>query len=77
MEKILWVEPKQHQTLEISGFKGNPEYIERFKDMGFFVGLRIQYLGRAPFLGPHLVRFSTIQVALREEEFLCLILKPM
>lgn len=59
------------QTVVIKEFVGPAEIVERLKEMGLHLGIRVLYQGRAPFRGPHLIRFGSTVVALRDEEAAC------
>lgn len=59
---------------KITKITGAPELRERLQEMGFYVGLTIEILGRAPFNGPYLVQFEACFMALRDEELKCLTL---
>ncbi|MNL59877.1 FeoA domain protein [compost metagenome] len=68
---------KVGQTVEIQGFSG-PELIrERLHEMGLRAGSKLFILGRAPFGGPLLVRFSHSFLALRSEEAQCALVTVM
>lgn len=58
-------------THKIAGFCGEPDKIERLKEMGLHQGLELSYVGRAPLKGPLLFRFGNTVLALRLEEALC------
>lgn len=61
------------QTVEIQGFSGSDLIRERLHEMGLRTGSQLFILGRAPFGGPLLVRFSHSFLALRSEEAQCAI----
>lgn len=59
------------QMVIIKEFVGPAEIVERLKEMGLHLGVAVLYQGRAPFRGPHLIRFGSTVVALRDEEAAC------
>ena len=63
------------QTVTITEFVGPADIIERLKEMGLHLGVSVLYQGRAPFRGPHLIRFGSTVVALRDEEAACGIIR--
>lgn len=62
---------------EVTGHTGDAVVVERLKELGLCQGAKISFNGRAPFSGPLLFRLGAMVLALREEEALCLILKPL
>ncbi len=60
-------------TVQIRGFEGDLQIIERLKELGFHQGLEIEVVGHAPFGGPQLFRFGNAVLALRQEEAACLL----
>ncbi len=65
----------QGKTLTIIGFRGDEETTHRLQEMGLRSGQAIRIEGRSPFGGPVLVKTSSTVLALREEEYSCLIIK--
>ena len=63
----------QNSKVKIQGFVGDPVIVERLKEMGFYPGLEIELVGRAPFGGPLIFRFGNTVLALRNEEAECAI----
>jgi ferrous iron transport protein A len=61
-------------SFTIHAIEGDEVMRERLQEMGLLAGTGIQYLGRAPFGGPLLIRYDVCDLALREEEAKCLIL---
>lgn len=66
---------KTSKTIQILGFQGDPETIHRLQEMGLRNGQEISIEGQSPFGGPVLVKTSSTVLALREEEYQCLIIK--
>lgn len=64
------------QALEIIGFLGSSMMQERLLEMGLRKGLKLEFLGQAPFGGPILIRFKTSVLALRTEEAECVEVQP-
>ncbi|MFZ4403589.1 MAG: FeoA family protein [Pseudobdellovibrionaceae bacterium] len=62
-----------NQSLEISGFCGSENTVERLKELGFHQGLKIEFVGQAPWHGPRLFRFSNTVLALRDQEAACVL----
>jgi Fe2+ transport system protein FeoA len=60
-----------HEVHRVAGFCGEPEKVERLKEMGIHQGLEVSFIGRAPLKGPLLFRFGNTVLALREEEASC------
>jgi ferrous iron transport protein A len=63
---------QNNEELEVIGFQGDELLIERLKELGFYVGVKIRYVGKAPFAGPLLIRLGATVMALRQEEAACL-----
>lgn len=61
----------------VQGFCGDPQIIERLREMGLHQGLEICSVGRAPFGGPLLFRFGNTVLALRTEEAQCMLIEIM
>lgn len=59
-------------TYRIESLSGSEVLRERLQEMGLTPGTEIQVIGRAPFNGPVLIRYDVCDLALREEEALCL-----
>ena len=68
---------KTGQTLEIKGFAEEPMMREHLHEMGLRAGLRLKFMGRAPFGGPLLLRFNTSFIAVRNEEAQCILVNPL
>lgn len=62
---------KVGQKLTLIGLEGDPLLVERLHEIGFYQGLELRYLGRAPFKGPLLIQFENTCFALRPEEAQC------
>ncbi len=61
----------------IEGFRGDALLQSRLQEIGFFSGAEIQCLGRAPLNGPILIQFGAMTIALRDEEFNCLVIQKI
>lgn len=62
---------------EVIEFKGEPEILERIRELGIRHGSILKLLHAAPFNGPKLFQTSTTLLALRSEELECLKLKSV
>ena len=57
---------------EIMDLKGDLQTCERLYEMGLHKGLKVNLVGRAPFMGPWLIQFGSTTIALRDNEAKCL-----
>lgn len=68
---------KPGHILEILDFEGDSIILERMRELGLRIGIRMQFIRRAPFGGPFLFQVSTTLLALRAEELECLKFKSL
>lgn len=59
------------QSFTLQGFSGDPQLVQRLREVGLREGLKIELIGRIVFGGPLIVRVGPIKIALRDEEAKC------
>lgn len=62
---------KQRQSFTLQNFSGDPQLVQRLREVGLREGLKIELIGRIVFGGPLIVRVGPIKIALRDEEAKC------
>jgi Fe2+ transport system protein FeoA len=72
VNSLTIIKVPQGQKVKLLNFDGPAFLVERLIDMGFYVNVELENLGRLPFAGPILVRCEQTLLALREEEAMCL-----
>lgn len=65
----------KNRIVEITGFEGSAEMVERLQELGLRIGLEVHYFGQSPFSGPLLYRLDSTVMALRQEEAQCILIR--
>jgi ferrous iron transport protein A len=65
-----------HQPAEVVAVDGSDSLVRRLEEQGIHVGGQVEVVGRAPFLGPILVRAKGAVVAMRRGEAKCVMVRP-
>lgn len=69
-QNLLFLNHQKKRAI-LTGFNGPQIIKDRLQELGFQVGLEVQFQGQIPFSGPRLFKLGQIQIALREEEAQC------
>lgn len=63
------------KNYSVKGLEGPKDIVERLFELGFSAGEKFQVLRQFPFKGPWVLMTSHGMVALRDEEYHCLIVE--